>query len=348
MGVLPTLGVEEANDRVVAEIFGREDTGAALPGVLEIVERFGPALVVRESAEFAGALAAERHGIPHARVGLGLASVDDAAQLIAAPAVDELRTGWGLRPDPEACRLRDAPFLTLSPLALEDPAMPEPAETYRFRPAGRRGDAPPLPGWWPNAHDPLVYLTFGSVAARFACYFPALYQSAIAALATQPVRVLLTTGQGVDPAQLGPLPSNVHVERWMPQDDILPHAAAIVGHGGYGTTLGALAHGVPQVVVPLFSADQWHNARRVSQLGAGVMLAEPPGAERRTLDLPTADVVAGLPGAVRRVLADLDYALAARSLADAVAALPPAETAVGALEAIAARARPRQSSTTPT
>lgn len=154
------------------------------------------------------------------------------------------------------------------------------------------------------------------------------------------MRVLLTIGQAADPAQLGPLPPTVHVERWVRQDDVLPHAAASVGHGGYGTTLGAVAHGVPQVVLPLFAADQWLNARRVAELGAGVMLAEPPGAERRALDLPAGSVLAALPDAIRRILTDPAHRGEARSLAGAVAALPPVEAAVDVLEAIAAGATP--------
>ena len=52
--------------------------------------------------------------------------------------------------------------------------------------------------------------------------------------------------------------------------DILGEAAVVVGHGGSGTTLEALAAGVPQVVAPLF-ADQPYNAARVAVVGAGVV-----------------------------------------------------------------------------
>ena len=67
----------------------------------------------------------------------------------------------------------------------------------------------------------------------------------------------------------------MHVERFVPQADVFGHASLVVTHGGSGTTLGALAAGLPLVVVPLF-ADQPDNARRVEAVGAGV-IAEPPG-----------------------------------------------------------------------
>ena len=50
---------------------------------------------------------------------------------------------------------------------------------------------------------------------------------------------------------------------------MLRHAAAMLGHGGFGTTMGALAAGVPQVVMPIFTFDQVVNAEHVAAVGAG-------------------------------------------------------------------------------
>ena len=55
----------------------------------------------------------------------------------------------------------------------------------------------------------------------------------------------------------------------MPQAAVLRTAAAMVGHGGSGSTLAALGAGVPQALVPLF-VDGPANAARVVGLGAGV------------------------------------------------------------------------------
>src|SRR5687767_13780292 len=103
-------------------------------------------------------------------------------------------------------------------------------------------------------------------------YFPALYRAAIDALAPLAVRILMTIGDERDHGELGRLPANVHVERWVAHDLVAPHASVVVGHGGYGTTLGTLRLGVPLVVVPLFSSDQWINAAAVAAAGAGVAL----------------------------------------------------------------------------
>ena len=99
-----------------------------------------------------------------------------------------------------------------------------------------------------------MYLTLGSVAPAMG-YFPALYRAAIDALADLPVRLLVTTGKTADPVDLGPLPANVHAERWVPQAQVMPGAAAMVCHGGFGTVRAALAAGVPLAVRPLPSVD---------------------------------------------------------------------------------------------
>ncbi len=111
----------------------------------------------------------------------------------------------------------------------------------------------------------------------------------------------------------------------MPQADVLAQAAVVVGHGGSGTTLGALAAGLPQVVVPLF-ADQPDNARRVAAIGAGVAVEVSPDAPvRGTID------VGALSAAIEAVLDEPAYGVAARAVAAELAALPPADEALAAL-----------------
>ena len=80
----------------------------------------------------------------------------------------------------------------------------------------------------------------------------------------------MTTGNAFDLDALGSIPANARVERWWPQADVMPAASAMIGHGGFGTTMMALAAGVPQVVVPLFAADQHVHAAQVAAVGAGV------------------------------------------------------------------------------
>jgi UDP:flavonoid glycosyltransferase YjiC (YdhE family) len=116
----------------------------------------------------------------------------------------------------------------------------------------------------------------------------------------------------------------------VPQDEVLHRAAAVVTHGGHGSTLGALAHGVPLVVLPLFALDQWFNAEAVARAGAGVAL----DGERDTrlpIELPGEQTLAGLRPAVEHLLNDRAPRAAARRVADEMAALPGVDEAPAAL-----------------
>ena len=296
---VPGLPRHEQNRVVIGEINARLTATATLPRHRAACRDFRPDVIVRESSEFGSALAAELHGIPHARIATGLAATEALAIAIAAPALDSVRRAAGLPSDPTGETLRDAPCFTWFPSSLEEPSIPVPTNTVRLRdPAW---DAWPirLPSvWWTDSTDPLVYVSFGSIAGADPQAIP-LFSMAMQALSTLPIRVLLTVGPELDLTALPPTPANVHIERWVPQDQVLPHAGAVVCHAGSGTTLGALATGRPLVLMPLFS-DQPDNARRVEAAGAGLTVGPD---------------VASLRAAVESVLADRPYTAAAGRLA---------------------------------
>jgi rhamnosyltransferase subunit B len=68
-----------------------------------------------------------------------------------------------------------------------------------------------------------------------------------------------------------PLPPHAHAVSYAPFDALLPRLAALVHHGGIGTTAQALAAGLPQGVVP-FAHDQFDNATRLVKRGVGLRL----------------------------------------------------------------------------
>jgi len=313
---VPTLPLEEQNEIVVGQIFGRLDTTAAFPRVSDACEEFRPDLIVREMSEFGSALAAERHGIPCVRVGFGLGFMEALSLGIAGGPLDTVRESFGLAADPGAERLRRSPFLTVFPESLEDPAEREQPDTRRFSDPAWDEPAAELPDWWPGDDGPLVYVTFGSVAGGFEM-MRQLYAGAIEAIGALPVRMLLTVGRELDPADLGEPPGNVRVERWVHQAEVLARAAVVVCHGGSGSTLGALAAGLPLVVVPLF-ADQPYNAARVQAVGAGTVV-QPPA--------PPA-----IAEAVLRVLEGGPYRAAAEAIAAELRSQPPVDEIVVGLE----------------
>ncbi len=319
------LPSDEANALVVREVFGGMDARASLPGVREAIGSWAPDVVLFETASFAAPLAAEDAGLPAIHVAIGLTRLIETFLPHVAEPLRALRGDSGLAADPDGERLRATPVFTLTPEGLEDPAVPDPPVTHRFREP--EGDPGALPDWWAGRDQPLVYLTFGSVAPSMPG-FADLARAAIGAVADRPVRALLTVGRQTDPADLGPVPPNVRVERWVPQADVMPHAAAMVCHGGFGTVRAGLAAGVPMVALPLF-ADQPDNARRVAEIGTGIALEGGP------------EAAAALGEAVGRILAEPSHRAAAARVAERHRRLPPVEAAVDATRGLVAGAAGR-------
>lgn len=310
----PAVSPEEANVLVVREIFARFDARAMLPRLREAFEEWKPDLVFRDPNEYSSAVAADLYGVPHARVGINLAAVEEGALDISAETVDELRTSAGLPGDLKGERIRQSPYLTVFPESLEYPGEASPPHVLRFRDPNASEVSERLPNLWRGRGGPLVYITFGSVAAAMpqaAQVFPI----AIEAAADLPARVLLTVGRRGDPSAFDPLPPNVRIERWVPHAAAVADADVVVCHGGSGTVLGTLAAGVPQVVVPLF-ADQPYNAERVAAIGAGLAVA------------PRADSIRA---AVMHLLEKGSFREAAHRVAREMAGLPSTDAAFVAL-----------------
>jgi UDP:flavonoid glycosyltransferase YjiC (YdhE family) len=316
-------------DVAVAEREVRErlvDHGARIraAGILPLASDWEADVIVADEADLGGILAAEELDLPYATV-LVLAAGSLIRPEVVGDTLDRVRAEHGLPPDPAL----DSPgrYLVLSPFppSLRDPAFPPPPTTRFFRPleAGAAWEGPPP---WPRrlADAPSVYFTLGT---EFNLESGDLFTRVVAGLRQLPANVLVTVGREIDPAELGPQPANVHVERYLPQADVLPHCDLVVFHAGSGTLTGALAHGLPLVLLPM-GADQPANAERCECLGLGVTL----------------DVVRATPAEVRdaaaSVLADPAYREAAQRLRDEIAALPEPAAAVDLLGRLAVERRP--------
>src|SRR5204862_8049677 len=110
-GSLPTLSIEEANRPLIADIFGRLDAQAALPGITRTVEEWRPDVVVREPCELASLVAAERAGVPQVQVAIGMAWADDSFTSLLAEPLAELSVLAGLADSAAAGAVHRSPGL---------------------------------------------------------------------------------------------------------------------------------------------------------------------------------------------------------------------------------------------
>jgi sterol 3beta-glucosyltransferase len=134
---------------------------------------------------------------------------------------------------------------------------------YWFLDEGQGWQPPPSLLDFLAAGPPPVFVGFGSMAGR---HPDRTARTVLDALAQSGQRGLIVTGWGglsvPDP------PPGVYVAEFAPYDWLLPHVAAVVHHGGAGTTAAGLRAGKPTVICP-FVADQPFWGRRVAELGVG-------------------------------------------------------------------------------
>ncbi len=121
-------------------------------------------------------------------------------------------------------------------------------------------------GEWqpPEGASRLVLISAGTVNNKDAGFFKA----AVGAVADLPWHAVIGIGNGIDPDQLGPLPENVTVRKWVPYLRVLEHAELAVTNAGMGGIMEALSWGRPLIVVPSFP-DAMPNADRLVELGLG-------------------------------------------------------------------------------
>lgn len=223
-----------------------------IDGVIEVGRSLRPDLVVYDSMAYAGPLAAAVLGVRDVEHTIGLRLEPDIDEL-AFDALSPLWRTFGLDVRAHAV----ASTIAICPPSLEEPL----PGAVRMRPA-------PLPAGAPTtASRPLIYLTLGT----FSNNDLGVFRTVLDGLADESVDVVATVGRDNDPDRLRPWPRNARVERFVPQADLLPGCTAVVHHGGSGTMFGALAHGLPQLVLPQ-SADNYVNAQAIARAGFGAQL----------------------------------------------------------------------------
>lgn len=303
--------VEAGVPRSPADFF---DTGGRRAAdLLPLTRAWRPDLVVSEEMEFAGPIAAARNHAPLAVHGLGI-DVTGGLRSAYAPDIDELGNRWGV--PGLAAAYGSAVYLSICPPSLQPPARVE-RDVLALRPSlGESAGRQPLPAAFDALpYESTIHLTLGTV---FHTRHPGTLEAAITGLRDLPANLVVTVGPDVDPDRFGPQPPHVVLARYLPHARLLPLCTLVVSQGGAGIMLGALAHGLPQLVLPQ-GADQFHNAAVAQQAGFALVLT---GGEI------TRDAVRDAAG---RLLRDPGFRDAARAVGREMAAMPDADAVVMAL-----------------
>ena len=217
---------------------------------------------------------------------------------------------------------------------------PEPSTTHFIRQTGLQSGQSAPPEWLHDlARQPTVYVSLGTV---FNSLYPQVFDTILAGLRDEPVNLILTVGANGDPARFGPQPANVRIERFIPQETLLPHVDLCINHSGYSTVMGALGRGIPLVLLPL-SADQPVIAQMCFAAGVAPDLPDPVwriSSDGLPVVTPARLTPAILREAARQVLDRPEYRRAARTLQQQIQALPGLQHAVSLLERLNRERRP--------
>lgn len=214
--------------------------------------------------------------LPHSLRHAYWLGVDAAGSALTSPWLNRVRRGLGLAPVRRLFRWWLSPELVIG-LFPGWYAAPQADWPSQIRLAGftrfdgcRTELAEDLRSFCMDGPPPILF-TLGTGMTHAADFF----RAALEACRMLDVRAIFVTRY----ANLIPpnLPPSVRHCAFAPFRHLLPLCAAVVHHGGVGTTAAALEAACPQLVLPL-AWDQPDNAARVFKLGAGLVL----GRQRRS------------------------------------------------------------------
>ncbi|MEU2790867.1 macrolide family glycosyltransferase [Streptomyces sp. NPDC007100] len=260
------------------------DAIQALPQLLALYEGDEPDLVIHDSASYPAPVLAHRWGVPAIQLTPHLVAWQGYEEEVAEPMRAQLlgsergrayyerfrawldEHGMSEVTDPDRLAGEPARALALIPRAMQPHAdrVDSTRVTFVGTCQGDRGHQ----GDWRRpdglaADAKVLLVSFGSAFTKE----PGFYRACIEAFGgLAGWHVVLQIGKYVETSELGTIPENFEVHRWVPQLAVLRQADAFVTHAGMGGSQEGLANGVPMVCVPQ-AADQFANAGMLQQLG---------------------------------------------------------------------------------
>lgn len=258
------------------------DAVQALPQLAAAFEGDEPDLVIHDITAYPAPVLAHRWGVPAVSLSPNLVAWEGYEEEVAGPMFADLKASergqayyarfaaWltenGLGDQVDSFQGRPRRSVVLIPRALQPNADRVDTSVYTFVGACQ-GDRTATQGRWQRPESAegrkVLLVSLGSAFTKQ----PAFYRACAEAFGDLPDwHVVLQIGKFTDEADLGTIPANVEVHRWVPQLDILRQADAFITHAGAGGSQEGLATATPMVAVPQ-AVDQFGNADMLVSLG---------------------------------------------------------------------------------
>lgn len=309
MKLSPADGARIAKDTAFATQVLVDTTLALDDAMLASLKAYAPEIIVADSMAMWGKLLAIKLGIPFVSSTTTFAFNQHSSKVMKQSLGDLLRLLCSMgKINRQLKRLQERGYAVKSILdviqndndtrtvvytsSLFQPCADTFSDKYTFVGPSLR-EAAPLPR---TGKLPRVYISMGTVNNNM----PTLYRRCIDALAGE-CELILSVGQQVDPAALGPLPAHVTVQQQVDQMAVLADCDAFITHCGMNSVSEALYCGVPLVLFPQ-TQEQHGVANRTADMGAGLLLKKADAATLRN--------------AVHTVLEDPAYRAAAQRIGE--------------------------------
>lgn len=323
---LPPFGPAWAH-RVFAELTPHY----MIPDLLAVANQWHPELIIRDATEYAGAIAAEYLGLPHASVVVDAFSAIDSPEwesitgnrMMVADALAQHRAAYELPPDPTVQMLYHYLHLCFMPPSWDGSDMPRPAHTQFLRYIPRELPVGGLPDWMDTLPaQPTIYVDLGTLSG----ISERIVQAIVQGLDEEQVTVIIKIDHEEEARHFEPQPDYVHFTSSAPHAEMFSRCHLFISDGILRNLKEALVAGTPVLVIPLSSfTDQLYCAERCAALELGRMI--PP-------QTCTADAIRE---AVRALLADSSYRDHAKHFQEEMLALPGSDYLLHLLEALITR-----------
>ncbi|MAS34908.1 MAG: hypothetical protein CL610_12935 [Anaerolineaceae bacterium] len=343
----------DASIQVLRDGFGRPwRLRAAVAELMWIIRRFRPDVLIGDLSLLTW-IVGQRTGLPVVQIVRSIMHPDAPEIMwwqsppdgLVAPDIhpifDSALRGWKLDPIHRTEDLLRGDLFLVPSIPQIEPLPDTVKATEYIGPlvrssAGADQLPPPLDG---PSDQPVVYVTLGGGAGPVGNRH--FFEVVNEAFSQSPWPVIVSVGRKFQLSDVPAAPPNLHYYQWVPGPQVIQRSAVVVFHGGYGTTMEVVQHGVPSVVLP-FHTEQESNGRRLEQQSAARVLS--PSSDPSTMQLvprgwpygqftmgihPTSTLQPDdLYQAVSTIIADPTYTEAARRLKAAASQYDGAAAAV--------------------